>query len=311
MYEAWGRFVAATITEAIAKRIEPTKTKDYLKLPASYRTKDAPSLLDKAFHRSKRHANPYDDIEDKVGVRIVVLFFEDVRVVEEAITSCLHWTAFKARDYEDEQMLRPYEFDYQSVHYVVRPVNGIDYDGLTINVGIPCEVQIRTLLQHAYSELTHDTIYKPNMAAESDVKRAAAKSMALIEATGDYFTEVKRKIFAASAPGNHLSTVLKDAYMSLVGTSVEPAPFNALLIDHYRKWAKDDFDAAFAEFVISHPYLGTRVRDRMVMQSLYRQPAVLLVYFVVQVAANAASTDTILTADELRPIYSDLKKVLP
>ena len=310
MYEAWGNFVATTITEAIAERIEPTKTSTFLKLPVSYRTKDQASLLDKAFHRHKPYTNPYDDIEDKVGVRIVVLFFDDIRVVEEAITSCRLWTVVKARDYEDEQMIRPYEFDYQSLHYVVRAVDGIEHDGFKIDRDLPCEVQIRTLLQHAYSELTHDTIYKPNMAAEASVKRAAAKSMALIEATGDYFSEVKKKMATAAAPGEHLSVVVKKAYSSLVGDTGEPSPLNTLIIDHYREWARGDFDAAFARFLESHQYLGDRIKERMATQSLYRQPAVLLVYFAVQDSPNKASSASLLTADELSPIYSDLGKTL-
>ena len=49
---------------------------------------------------------------------------------------------------------------------------------------------MRTLLQHAHSELTHDTIYKPSVVQTPAMLRAAAKSMALIEATGDYFEEL-------------------------------------------------------------------------------------------------------------------------
>ena len=34
------------------------------------------------------------------------------------------------------------------------------YNGHTIEKDTPCEIQIRTLEQHAYAELSHDYVYK-------------------------------------------------------------------------------------------------------------------------------------------------------
>src|ERR1019366_6806543 len=140
------------------------------------------------------YQNPYEEIEDKVGLRFVVLLIEDIRTIEAAVKEAPHWVASLARDFEREQEARPYEFDYQSLHYVVRSALPFEFEGVVIPSDIPCEVQVRTLLQHAYSELTHDTIYKPNVRATPLLKRAAAKSMALIEATSDYFSSVSKTI---------------------------------------------------------------------------------------------------------------------
>nr|WP_249804714.1 MULTISPECIES: hypothetical protein [unclassified Bradyrhizobium] len=65
----------------------------------------------------------------------------------------------------------PYEFRYQSVHYIVRSRGDQKLDGQNITAGTPCEVQIRTLLQHAHSELTHDTIYKPSVKGTPAIAR--------------------------------------------------------------------------------------------------------------------------------------------
>ncbi|RWP54341.1 MAG: hypothetical protein EOR07_34055 [Mesorhizobium sp.] len=43
---------------------------------------------------------------------------------------------------------------------MVRSKDELTFDGETIAAGTPCEIQVRTILQHAYSQLTHDTIYK-------------------------------------------------------------------------------------------------------------------------------------------------------
>lgn len=221
LYAAWGRFVGSALTGRIAGKVAPTKLEMFLRIPVIPRVKAADSLLQKAFHRNKGYENPYDDIEDKVGLRFVVLLSGDIRVIEDEILNCPHWTATKARDFAEEREERPYEFDYQSVHYVLRSLIPIDHEGLTIPAALPCEIQIRTLLQHAYSELTHDTIYKPSVKATPSLKRAAAKSMALIEATDDYFSQVDEVIKKEVAALNELATLMEKTYTERLGHQAE------------------------------------------------------------------------------------------
>ena len=179
VYEAWGAFVSEALTAAVAREIHPASVELFFRIPLKHRTKEDASLLAKAFHRGKSYANPYEQIEDKAGVRIVVLFAEEIRTVERAIQASDQWTAAKARDFEEERARRPFEFDYQSLHYIVRSKPGLSREGVAIAADIPCEIQVRTILQHAYSELTHDTIYKPSVQAEPEVKRAAARAWRL------------------------------------------------------------------------------------------------------------------------------------
>jgi len=50
-----------------------------------------------------------------------------------------------------------------------------------------CEVQVRTLLQRAYAELSHDTSYKPSVTLEGDVRLQIARAPALVETTDEIF----------------------------------------------------------------------------------------------------------------------------
>jgi putative GTP pyrophosphokinase len=311
VYDAWGSFVSGAIESAIAKEIHPVRVELFFRIPVKHRTKDAISLVAKAFHRGKGYANPYEDIEDKVGLRIVVLFSQEIRLVENAIISCDHWTAMKARDFEDERLRKPYEFDYQSLHYIVRSKGLVRHRGIEVSPDTPCEVQVRTILQHAYSELTHDTIYKPNVQAEPDVKRAAAKSMALIEATDDYFNVVQERLAKALAPGRQVEAALNREYKAFTELEPEPSPLNTLLIDHYKRQARESFDAEIAEFLRDKSFLKDFICERAPAQLLYRQPAVLLVYWAIKQAPRIAAIDSPLSADELAPLYSDLGERLP
>lgn len=305
-FNAWGAFVTETLTAAVAREIQPADVEMFFRIPMKPRTKEGASLLAKAFHRGKDYKDPYGDIEDKVGVRIVVLFSEEIRLVEQALLACDAWTASKARDFEEERAARPFVFDYQSVHYIVRCKGPVTHDGIEIDPDTPCEVQIRTILQHAYSELTHDTIYKPTVQAEPDVKRAVAKSMALIEATDDYFAEVRRKLDLAQAPGRRVAAEVTRLYREFTGLEPELSPLNDFLVDHYKAWAKEGFKEDFAAFLNEKAFLADIIKERAASELLYRQPAILLAYWVVKQAPRTASQESPLTQDEMNPLYSDL-----
>ena len=237
---------------------------------------------------------------------------DEIRAVERAILFCELWTSTKARDFEDERAISPFEFDYQSLHYIVRAKKKIRYNEIDITEGIPCEIQIRTLLQHAYSELTHDTIYKPNVQAEPGVKRSAAKSMALIEATDDYFTQVHQKLALALAPGQQVAAVVDRAYTKFLNLDPEPSPLNALLVDHFKQWAREGFDVDLNTFLQDKPFVADFIRERAPTNLLYRQPAVLLVYWAVsQGHERRRAFDGPLSDDELAPFYGDFRLRLP
>lgn len=311
VYEAWGGFVSEALTAAIALQIDPAPVGQFFRIPLKHRTKDEASLLAKAFHRGKGYANPYEAIEDKVGVRIVVLFAEEIRIVERAIQTGIQWTAAKARDFEEERSRRPFEFDYQSLHYIVRAKEGVQFHGIDVFPDAPCEIQVRTLLQHAYSELTHDTIYKPSVQAEPDVKRAAAKSMALIEATDDYFTQVRERLALAQAPGLQIAAVVDRQYGEFTGLDPDVSPLNTLLIDHYKTWAAEGFAAELEAFLTEKAFLADFIRERAPRELLYRQPGVLLVYWAISRAPRKAAAGSPLSDAELAPLYGDLGQRLP
>jgi ppGpp synthetase/RelA/SpoT-type nucleotidyltranferase len=303
--------VSSTLADAIAKEIYPENIELFFRVPIKYRTKKEDSLLTKAFHRGKQYKDPYDSIEDKVGVRIVVLFSDEIRIVEKKIKECDCWVARKARDYEDERAQRPFEFDYQSLHYIVRAKSSIRLNEVEVAEDIPCEIQIRTILQHAYSELTHDTIYKPSVQAETQVKRAAAKSMALIEATDDYFIQVRESLAKAQAPDREIVSIVNQKYRELVKLEPDFAPLNTLIVDHFKQWAKENFSKELADFLIQKSYLANVIRERAFNQLLYRQSGILLVYWAIKQAPNAVAEGGPLSEAELAPLYGDLGERLP
>lgn len=307
-FERWGAFVCAHLTETLTNELGAKAFSSFYKVPSEPRVKDSQSLLQKAYYRNKNYADPFAEIEDKVGVRLVLLLGEEVDLVGkliEAETSV--WVANKARDHHEEIEKKPYEFDYQSLHYVVKSKGNISFQGYDIPDGLPCEIQVRTILQHAYSELAHDTLYKPSVQSTPRMKRSAAKSMALIEATGDYFNEVSLLISEASSAQTKMSKYLVEAYQELVSAPPrgEESPLNKIMIDYYDGFS-DLSPEGLKEWILDHGFIGNRIRERMESQMVFQLPAILLTYYAASVAPNQSKKDNPLPDSDLENIFSDI-----
>lgn len=308
--EAWGRFVSQKLVQEISPRVAPLSADIFVKLPVIPRLKGDGSLLTKAFYRNKPYTDPLNEITDKVGIRFVVLLASQIPVVGEAIEQCIEWVASKDRDYEGERENKPYEFGYQSVHYVVRNTADRVVGEVEIPAGVPCEIQVRTLMQHAHSELTHDTIYKPSVAETPEMHRAAAKSMALIEATNDYFEKLMELIAHGVAPNKELAEQMGDIYQKFVGTAPDPTRAEAALAEAYID-AFDDPISAIRALCDKKNFVSKRIESRAPTKLLFRQPGILLAYAAVDAKPEEAKERWPFTELELKAIFSDLGKAFP
>lgn len=310
-YDAWGRFIVRTVIDGLSTQVEAPDL--FLRLPVKHRLKESKSLIQKALYRGKGYTSPYDDIEDKVGIRFVVLTSDEIPIVEKAITEFgdRYWFWEKARDFAEERARKPWEFGYQSVHYVVRSKTGIVFEDFPIPLDIPCEIQVRTLLQHAFSEVTHDTIYKPSVKSTPEMMRAAAKAMALIEATDDYFRQVGSLIDASVKSVKALIDALSVYYRDKTGADAIVTALDGELIDAYLPLAGEGSIDDILLWLNTKGFIMERIKGRREDQTLFALPSILLLYFVVGNFPSIATSPGLLTDEELGPIYSDLGLALP
>lgn len=314
MYRVWGEFVQREIEAELLRNENSVAIDVFLKIPAAPRLKSDDSLLNKAFYRRKTYADPYVQIEDKVGVRFVVLLTTDIGRIQDIIEHSPSWAWSLDRDFETDRDERPYEFAYQSKHYVLRAALDITVDGVAVAKDTPCEVQLRTLLQHAHSELTHDNIYKRDSKSSvtTKIERTVAKSMALIEAVDDYFVSAMSELEAATDVERSALAALMDVYIQQTGRAPQTDKSTALVLDAFReeitaRSAKD----RVAVLLATHAFVTDRIRERAERLYVFRQPWIYLVYALVESAPNQAARKWPLTPDELRPIYMDLAKHFP
>lgn len=137
------------------------------------------------------------DITDIVGLRVITFYFDDVDVVASAVERLFEV------DWEnsvDKRRLHDLDsFGYQSLHYVCR-MPEIPYR---------FEIQMRTLLQHAWSNMNHDTGYKSGVEIPREYIRNLNRLAGMLELADEQFsrirselTDYRRRMQALVASGN-------------------------------------------------------------------------------------------------------------
>jgi ppGpp synthetase/RelA/SpoT-type nucleotidyltranferase len=158
------------------------------------RAKDERSFAIKAFR--KGYSDPWQQITDKVGGRVVVALPSDVDVVASLVREVLI-----GAEVEDKRIHPPDTLGYSGVHVTgVLPTSGIP-DDLSL-----VEVQVRTIVQDAWSVVSHRLLYKPLVGLPVSEQRRMMRLAALAEIFDE---EVGRVITALEAqPGFDLTPLV-------------------------------------------------------------------------------------------------------
>jgi ppGpp synthetase/RelA/SpoT-type nucleotidyltranferase len=199
-WEAFGKLVAHRLGEAVKARGVWSET--------TSRPKECHSLVKKLL----RGKHTYDTLPDKVGARCVVRYLSDLdRVISVAreLFECSELDSKLEKLAEDR-------VGYSSLHIEVR-LKDKEPQAADYPPGQYCaELQVRTLGQHLWSEMTHDTLYKSEealAALSSDIKRRANLMSGLIEVADREFDRLNRE--TALDPAMQLYKELERHYYKL------------------------------------------------------------------------------------------------
>lgn len=309
-YVEWGNYVVTQICKSLQSKIPDFSS--FLKMPCNLRIKEDASLLDKAFYRvDKKYSYPYQQIEDKVGCRFVVLLVDDILPITDIIDSSLEWDAVQCRNFDQERNKSPLLFTYQSVHYVVKPKEAITINGINIEKDTSCEVQIRTLLQHAYAELTHDALYKAKTIVNPVVHRTVAKSMALIETTDDFFSSVQRELNSTPVEQLNFQSTLDELYKNLTGQNCTPAQKSSLtILDEFSELLGEDLvDKIKCLFEASAELIALIISKRE-RYPCYSQSIILFIIWLIRRRKHSAIENWPIDRRVLEVVASDMGESL-
>jgi ppGpp synthetase/RelA/SpoT-type nucleotidyltranferase len=124
---------------------------------------------------------PARQLKDLLGVRVTTTFAHDVDQVVDALEQL-----FRTESRVDKRgLLDLHQFGYRSVHLIVRiPRSGRIGAAAERLEGTPIEIQVRSVIEHAWAEIEHDLRYKSGVHLPDDLTRrfsALAGALELVD----------------------------------------------------------------------------------------------------------------------------------
>ena len=190
----------------------------------SGRTKDQLSLANKI----TRHNNKYrrlDDITDLCGIRIITYYEDEVDKIAAFIRK--NFSIDKENSIDKRQKLAPDQFGYTSLHLIVNlPINAKGICRGACEKICKVEVQIRSILQHAWAEIEHDLEYKNPSGTSRQIRRHLSRRASLLELADEEFRGIRDEVDAA--PEKSLPTAAKPAVYQAADAAASPAASPAI-----------------------------------------------------------------------------------
>ncbi|MCU0293128.1 MAG: RyR domain-containing protein [Thermoanaerobaculaceae bacterium] len=224
------------------------------------RAKAVSSFAEKTL-RKRKPGHGYDPVRqftDLCGARVITHCRSEVNRIGRFIED--HFDIDRENSVDATGRLRPTEFGYRSVHYIVSFRRGVfpcDEVDLTVDDALypdaeapmKAEIQVRTVLEHAWADLSHELTYKSSFRVPGPWLREIARVAALLEDVDGAFERLHEGLRRyASNYGGYLPPDELEREISLLQSVLEHDPENADLAQRLGKllMARGDWDAAIA-----------------------------------------------------------------
>ncbi len=153
-----------------------------------HRAKTLGSFLEKLERNS--YKDPFKEIKDFAGIRVVSYYNDDVERVADIIRNEFQVDADHSTDKLQELAID--EFAYRSFHLVCTLKEPrIALPEWRPFLSLPFEIQIRSVLQHAWAAISHKLDYKLASQAPQEVRRQLFRLSALLELADLEFATIR------------------------------------------------------------------------------------------------------------------------
>jgi putative GTP pyrophosphokinase len=160
--------------------IDELLEKETIKAVIESRAKEVESFEEKLNRPDKCYENPLKDMTDLSGIRVILPTLDDVEKV--AAITAREFTIDDARSVNKLDLLDPDRFGYLSQHYIVKIKEPrcllAEWEDF---VELCAEVQVRTILQHAWAGVEHSLNYKSTHDVPKQLRRRMFRLSALFE----------------------------------------------------------------------------------------------------------------------------------
>jgi ppGpp synthetase/RelA/SpoT-type nucleotidyltranferase len=184
------------LSSVIARILDECLRKRQIKVHSvQHRAKEPESVGRKAATPSERdpnqpkYANPIIDITDLAGVRVITYFPGTLADIDTLLRDEFE---IVERSDKSEELIAGERFGYQSIHYLVRVkperTRLAEYDSFRNSI---VEIQVRTILQHAWAEIEHDIQYKSATTIPSEIRRRFMALAGMLEIADREFQTIQ------------------------------------------------------------------------------------------------------------------------
>lgn len=211
--------------------LESLLKKECANAQVSSRTKSVSSFKEKIKRKSKEgksYGNPLNEITDIVGIRIITYYLNDIDKISAMIEN--EFEIDKKNSIDKSAILGADQFGYKSVHYIISlsPSRRDLTEWAEFNK-FKAEIQVRTILQHAWAEIDHEIRYKKEENIPIEIKRRVYRLMALFELADEEFQNLK-----------YDTEALKGKYLQDITFGNLKIKLNALSLSAYLSFTKQD-----------------------------------------------------------------------
>jgi ppGpp synthetase/RelA/SpoT-type nucleotidyltranferase len=211
------------------------------------RPKSFTSFAEKIQRKKGKYRDPLMRMTDLCGGRVITHTQSEVKAICEFLEHYfeIDW----ANSIDVSQRLKPTEFGYRSVHYIVQVKrNAFPFKGVEINIPeelfpdkdcpMKAEIQVRTFLEHAWADFTHDLSYKSEFTIPAKWQREMAVVAGMLEAADHSFSRVQEGLRAyASNYGAYMSKEGIREEMEILDTVLACDPDNPQMAHRIGKLA--------------------------------------------------------------------------
>lgn len=181
------------LQQVVMAQLKQAVTKSGLELnQMESRIKGEASLAGKLLRKGSKY-HSISDVTDLLGVRVITYYNEDVdRIASIAETLFeIDWS-----NSVDKRKMHQFDsFGYNSLHFVCRVPKSLYSDPACPELNeVPFELQMRTVLQHLWSDIQHDIGYKSEIETPMEYHRALSRLAGLLELADNEFSRIRTDI---------------------------------------------------------------------------------------------------------------------
>lgn len=180
--------LAQKVAELLGALISDEKI-PYHSITERVKTKD--SFLEKC--QRKKYDNPKEEVMDLAGIRIIAYTTSDVDKICKLIKK--EFVIDESNSGNKADLLKSDKVGYLSVHYIASFLNERTCLGEYKRFSnLKFEIQVRTLLQHAWAEIEHDRSYKFSGVLPENIRRRFHLIAGVLEMVDSEFQRLSDEI---------------------------------------------------------------------------------------------------------------------